>query len=84
MYVVVVIQTAKDGTVIPAAHKYGTLDEAKSAYYSELAAGASSDTLASDACLVVGQTGGVVKMECVEHEATSASGPGSASLADTH
>lgn len=84
MYVVVIIQTAKDGTVTPAAYKYGTLDEAKAAYYSELASGASSDVLMTDACLVVNQTGGMVKMECVEHEATSASGPDPASVTDTH
>lgn len=58
MYVLIIIQTAKDGTVTPAAYTYKTLDEAKAAYYSELAAGASSDALASDACLVVNQTGG--------------------------
>lgn len=72
MYVLLIIQTAKDGTVIPAAYKYGTLDEAKAAYYQELAAGASSDALASDACMVVDQAGGLVKVECVEHKAEAA------------
>lgn len=68
MYVLLIIQTAKDGTVIPAAYKYGTLDEAKAAYYQELAAGASNDALASDACMVVDQAGVVAKVECVEHK----------------
>lgn len=72
MYVLIIIQTAKDGTVTPAAYAYETLDEAKAAYYQELAAGASGDALASDACIVVNQTGGVVKYECVEHKAEAA------------
>lgn len=84
MYVLIIIQTAKDGTVTPAAYAYKTLDEAKAAYYSELAAGASGDALAYDACIVVSQTGGVVKYECVEHEAkaTGASGSGATSVAE--
>lgn len=83
MYVLIIIQTAKDGTVTPAAYAYGTLDEAKAAYFSELAAGASSDALASDACLVINQTGGMVKCECIEHKAAGAPDSGAASATET-
>ena len=65
MYILVVVQTANDGTVTPAAFKYETLDAAKAAFYSELAAGYSSSAIATDACMVINQTCGIIKSDSV-------------------
>ncbi len=56
-YVVVIIQTAADGTVTPAAYRYKTLAEAQSAYFAELSAGAISKTLQRDVCLLLDSEG---------------------------
>lgn len=56
-YIVVIIQTAADGTVVPAAHRYATLAEAQSAYYAELSAGAISKSLQRDVCLLLDSEG---------------------------
>lgn len=64
-YVTLTIQVAADGTVATAAHSHDDLAHARSAYHSELAAGALSEALASDACMVLTPTGDIVDRGCV-------------------
>lgn len=59
-YVTLTIQVAADGTVTPAAYAYDDLAHARSAYHSELASGALSGALASDACMVLTPAGDIV------------------------
>lgn len=73
MYILLVIQTASDGTVVPAAYKYDTLDAAKAAYYQELAAGAASATLKYDYCAIVNSMGGLLRSELVERSSSDES-----------
>lgn len=69
MYILVIIQTDNGGAVSTAAYKYDSLDEAKAAFYAELASGASSKALRSDACVIMDASGWAVKQDCVTHEA---------------
>lgn len=73
MFILFIIQTAKDGSVIPVAYKYDTLDAAKAAYYQELAAGAASAMLKYDYCAIVNSMGGLLRSELVEHTSSDES-----------
>lgn len=64
-YVTLTIQVAADGAVTTAAFAHDDLAHARSAYHSELAAGALSGALASDACMVLTPAGDIVDRGCI-------------------
>ena len=67
MYIVVELQTNADGVVGSLVYKYDSFNEAESKYHSILAAAAVS-AMAVHACVIMTNTGTVVKSEFYRHE----------------
>jgi hypothetical protein len=56
-YFVITIQKLKDGTTAQNIIKYDTLNQAESAFHTEMASACVSETLESDTCIVIDEFG---------------------------
>lgn len=58
-YFNIVIQKQKDGAIAKTITEHETLEQAESAFHTELASGVISDVLAADTCMVIDEVGNV-------------------------
>lgn len=58
-YFVVIIQKHKDGAIAKTIAEHETIEQAESAFHTELASGVISDVLAGDTCMVIDEVGNV-------------------------